>query len=381
MQDQPSSPGKNVAHLGAVGRLLIAWATVLLFLIFGDGWLADIDSASRSAGLFVWLFGVIMWCAFGVVREADDLAERLGEPLGTLILTLSIVLIEVVLIGAVVLASKEAPTLGRDTMFAVLMIVLNGIVGLALLLGGLRHNEQAYNLQGAAAYLAVIIPLSVVALILPNFTRALPAGSLTTTQAIFFSLFTMLLYGMFLVIQTSRHRAFFMEPETDGAAAREASRGAAGSSARAIAGHTFLLVLAMLPIVLLSKPLARLIDHGIAVLGAPAALGGVVIALIVFTPEAMAALRAALDNQLQRSVNLCLGASASTIGLTVPAILAIGLVTGQTMVLGLDGTGMTLLALTLVLSTLTFSGLRTTVLEGGVHLVIFFIYIVLIFSP
>jgi Ca2+:H+ antiporter len=164
--------------MALIGRLAIAWATVALFLFFGYSWLADLSSALRAAGLFVSLFAVILWCASGVVEEADHLAELLGEPLGTLVLTLSIVIIEVVLIAAVVLGSEASSTLGRDTMFAVLMIVLNGVVGLALLLGGLRHHQQAYNLRGAVAYLAVIIPLSVIALILPDFTQAKPVGSL-----------------------------------------------------------------------------------------------------------------------------------------------------------------------------------------------------------
>ncbi len=366
-----------------IGRLAIAWTTVALFLFSGDSWLADLSSIPRAAGLFVWLFAAILWCASGVVEEADHLAEILGEPLGTLVLTLSIVIVEVVLIAAVVLNSETVSTLGRDTMFALLMIVLNGVVGLALLLGGLRHHEQAYNLQGAVAYLAVIIPLSVIALILPNFTQAEPVGSLTTTQSAFFSVFTIVLYGIFLVIQTGRHRGFFVEshPNAVAAVAPSTRHERHASAGRAIAGHTLLLVITMLPIVLLAKQLAKLIDHGIVVLGAPPALGGVLIALIVFTPEAIAALRAALDNQLQRSINLCLGSSASTIGLTVPAILGLGLATGKTMVLGLGPTGVTLLALTLVLSTLTFSGPRTTVLEGTVHLVVFLVYIILIFSP
>jgi Ca2+:H+ antiporter len=197
--------------MALLGRLAIAWAMVALFLFFGASWLADLSSILRAAGLFVWFFAVILWCASGVVEEADHLAELLGEPLGTLVLTLSIVIVEVVLIAAVVLGSAAASTLGRDTMFAVLMIVLNGVVGLALLLGGMRHHEQAYNLQGAVAYLAVIIPLSVIALILPNFTHAEPVGSLTTTQAVFFSVFTIVLYGIFQVIQTGRHRGFFVE--------------------------------------------------------------------------------------------------------------------------------------------------------------------------
>jgi Ca2+:H+ antiporter len=374
---------KTVPPLFLIWRLAIAWLTVALFLFFGGSWFADLSSALRAAGLFLWLFAIILWCSFGVVEEADYVAGLLGEPLGTLVLTLSIVIIEVALIAAVALSGEAVPTLGRDTMFAVLMIVLNGVVGVALISGGLRHHEQAYNLQGAVAYLAVIIPLSVIALILPSFTKAVPIGSLTTTQAVFFSLFTVLLYGIFLAIQTGRHRGFFVEPhnDTESVATVSTPQERRAVSFGVLGRHTLLLVITILPIVLLAKQLAKLIDYGIAVLGAPPALGGVLIALIIFTPEGIATLRAALNNQLQRSINLSLGASASTIGLTVPAILCIGLATGKTMVLGLDPTGMTLLALTLVLSTLTFSGLRTTVLEGAVHLVVFLVYIVLIFSP
>ena len=366
-----------------IGRLTVAWATVALFFFFCDRWLTGINSAVQSALLFSWLFAVILWCAFGVVEEADHLAELLHEPFGTLILTLSIVIIEVALISAMALGGKSSPTLGRDTMFAVLMIILNAGVGLCLLLGGLRHHEQAYNLPGATAYLGIIIPLSVIALVLPNFTKTGPSGGLSTTQAAFFSLFTVLLYGIFLAIQTGRHRDFFVEPGSNkeavvpGAVKPHRDSSPAGEMGR----HTFLLVISMLPIVLLAKQLAKLIDHWIAVLGAPAALGGLLIALIVFTPEAMTALRAALENHLQRSINLSLGAAASTIGLTVPAILGIGFATGKPVILGLDPSGMTLLVLTLLLSTLTFSGPRTTVLEGSVHLILFFVYIVLIFSP
>ena len=368
--------------MNLIGRLAIAWATVVLFFLLGDAWLADPGAALRAAALFLWLFAVILWCAFGVVEQADLLANILGEPLGSLVLTLSIVIIEVVLIAAVALGSEATPTLGRDTMFAVVMIALNAGVGLALLLGGLRHREQAYNLQGAVAHLAVIIPLASIALILPNFTQAVPSGSLTTLQAAFFSLFTLLLYAIFLLIQTRRHQGFFVEAPAEGTARAPARMHEKRSpSGAAMLRHTFLLLVTLLPIVLLSGRLATLIDHGTAALGAPAALGGVLIAVIVFAPEGITALAAARANQLQRSINLCLGAATSTIGLTVPAILVIGLMTGKTMILGLDPTGMTLLVLTLILSTLTFSGPRTTVLEGAVHLVVFLVYVVLIFSP
>ena len=187
---------------------------------------------------------------------------------------------------------------------------------------------------------------------------------------------------MFLAVQTIRNRTFFVEPLALAVAKPKGNpRKYDRSSLGKIGRHTLLLIVMILPIVLLAEQLAKLIDHGIAVLNAPRAMSGVLIALIVFTPEAMSALRAALNNQLQRAVNLCLGAVSSTIGLTVPAILVIGLITGQPVVLGLAPASIVLLAVTLVLCTITFCGPPTTILEGAVHLVLFFVYIVLIFSP
>lgn len=373
--------------MAALLRLVVAWGSVAAFAVYGSSWLASLDSPLWATGLFLWLFAVIMWAAFGVVHEAEELAHRLGEPLGTLVLTLAIVIIEVALVSAVMLSSKAVPTLGRDTMFAVLMIVLNGIVGLGLVIGGLRHHQQSYNLQGTSAFLSVIIPLATIALIIPNFTTSTTGGTLSTLQAVAFSLFTVALYGIFLMIQTGRHRSFFIH---DGGqmirSNADVPDDAGTSEARSVKGrevlkHTVLLVANIVPIVLLSKSLAAILDHGIEALGAPTALGGVLIAAIVFTPEGISALKAVARNELQRAINLCLGAATSTIGLTVPAILAVGLISGQTVVLGLAPTEMTLLVVTLILSTLTFSGLRTTVLEGAVHLIVFFVYLVLIFSP
>ena len=368
--------------MSGILRLVVAWATVAAFAWFGKGWLADLSSPFWAAGLFAWLLVVIFWAAFGVVHEAEELAHKLGEPLGTLILTLSIVIIEVVLVSAVMLSAKDAPTLGRDTMFAVLMIVLNGVVGLGLLIGGLRHHQQSYNLQGASAFLSVIIPLTTIALVLPNFTTSTHNGTFTTLQSVAFSIFTVALYGVFLLIQTGRHRDFFMDAMEKTRAVEAAASGEEhGLTAKALMLSLVLLIANILPIVMLSKSLATILDHGIAALGAPSALGGVLIAAIVFTPEAISSLKAVARNELQRAINLCLGAATSTVGLTVPAVLAVGLFTGQTVVLGLAPTEMALLVMTLILSTLTFSGLRTTVLEGAVHLILFFVYLVLIFSP
>ena len=363
----------------ATVRLGVAWASVAAVFLLGGA--LDQLPAWMHILLFLWLLGVMLWSAFGVVAEADHLAEILKEPLGTLILTLSIVLIEVALISAVMLGGKGAPTLGRDTMFAVLMSVLNGVVGLGLLVGGFRHGQQRYNLQGASAFLAVIIPLSVIAFLLPNFTKSTPGGTLSAGQELAFSGFTLLLYAVFLFVQTGRHAAFFIDPHADGDGDPAFDEPIEAGQGGAVAIHTALLVGSILPIVLLSKTLAALLDHGLKAASLPEALGGLMIALIVLAPEGITALKAVSANQLQRGINLCLGAAASTIGLTVPAIVAVSLYTGQTIVLGLSPAEMVLLATTLILCTLTFSGARTTILEGAMHLVMFLVYLTLIFSP
>lgn len=362
-----------------LARLGAAWITVVLFLLFGSSWLRDQTPVSLSGGLFLWLFVIILWSSFGCVKEADSLANLLGEPLGSLALALAIIIIEAVLIGAVVLGSSNGPTMGRDTIFAANMIMINAVGGAALLLGGLRHKEQEYNLQGAAAYLAVIIPLAVIGLILPGFTRAEPRGSVEPIQAGAIAILTVFLYAIFLVLQIGRHKHFFTDVGSaeEVAAAPDMDRTSKGS----VPKHILMLLAGILPIILLSGSLAKLIDKGIAILNAPPALGGVLIAFLVVSPKAISAVSAGIANQPMRAVNLALGSCAPAIGLTVPVVLGIGIVANKTIIMGLDPGQAVLLALTLLLSALTFSGPRTTLLEGAAHLVVFFMYLVLIFSP
>jgi Ca2+:H+ antiporter len=194
-----------------VKHLAAGCGTVVLFLLFGDSLLSksNLHSVPIESVLFIWLLGVILWCAFGVIVAADHLAEMLGEPLGTLILTFSIVAIEVMLISTVMLGGG-APTVGRDTMFAVMMIVLNGVIGLSLVVGGLKHHTQDYSLPGASAYLSVIFPLVTIALILPSVTTSTREPTLSTPQSILFGLATIVLYAIFILIQTGRHRDLFV---------------------------------------------------------------------------------------------------------------------------------------------------------------------------
>lgn len=365
--------------------------TTIVFYVFSSVLLAELAPNLLSAALFLWVFGIMLWCAFGVVRHAEGLAHLLGEPYGTLILTLAVISIEVSLIAAIMLAGENEPTLARDTMFAVLMIVLNGMVGLALLLGGLRHREQHYNLHGAKAFLAIIVPLAVITLVLPVFAGSPRLRAFTPVQGAFFAATTIFLYGVFLGTQTLRHSNYFLQP---GAHARlpvndgnsnsdeEATHAASTHfSIRSAPYHGAFLILTMLPVVLLSKKLAVFVDFGIEHIGAPTAFGGLIIAILVLSPEGVGALRAALANQLQRSVNILLGSALATIGLTVPAVLTIGLATDRTVELGLNDLEMVLLLLTLAVSTLTFTGGRTNILQGAVHLMLFLVYVVLIFIP
>lgn len=359
--------------------LIIGIVTAGLFLAFGKGWLEDLSNPVKTLGLFIWIFGVMLWSSFGVVRHADCLAMKLGEPYGTLILTLAVITIEVIMVSAVMLTGSENPTLGRDMMFAVVMIVLNGLVGLSLFIGGMRHHQQEFNLEGAMAFLTVLIPLAVLGLILPNFTIASAPGTLATDQSVFIILATVALYGAFLMIQTKRHQRFFMSPshlEGDD----DDDHGHGDLDIKSIPYHIALLILSMLPIVLLSKKIAVIIDYGIASAGAPAPLGGFLVATLVLAPEGLAALKSAYLNKLQRSMNICLGSALATIGLTVPAVLIIGMVTGKVVVLGLSSVDMILLALTLAVSAINFSTARTNIVQGLVHIILFATYCLLIFD-
>jgi Ca2+:H+ antiporter len=370
-----SRPLGGVSLLRREWPLLLTLATTALFLLFGKSWLADLSNPAWFTVMLLWPFVVILCAAFAVVRHAEGLAARLGEPLGTLILTLSVTGIEVTMIAALMYTGHDSnAALARDAMFAVVMIVLNGMVGLSLLLGGLRYREQTYNLQGANAFLAVIVPLAVLGLVLPNFTTSSPGPTLSPLLATFLIIMSVGLYIVFLAIQNMRHRDYFQAPDASAAPDH------AGHEVRSVAYHAPLLLAYLLPIVFLAEELATPLNYGIHVLHAPPALGGLLVSVLVLSPESLSAVRAALANQLQRSVNLLLGSVLASIGLTIPAVLTIGFITEQTVVLGLDPVDMTLLLLTLAMSILTFASARTNVLLGAVHFLLFLAYLMLIFE-
>jgi Ca2+:H+ antiporter len=357
------------------------WVGILAVLVFSAGGNALLGGAGNvtAAGVsFVVIFAVMLWLSFGVVRHAECLAVKLGEPYGTLILTLSVISIEVVMICALMLNGTENPTLARDTMFSVLMIVLNGMLGLTLLLGGLRHHRQVFNLEGARSYLIVILCLAFLALVLPTFSKTGGVGSASPMVFGFIALASIGLYGIFLYLQSTSHRDFFQHPDEDGEATLDDVH--AHLETRSTAYHAIFLVLSLLPIVLLSKKVAIVLEFGISAFQAPQALAGFVVALLVLAPEGLAACKAALQNTLQRTVNIVLGSALATIGLTVPAALAISGITGRQIILGLGPVELVLLIATFFSSVLVFAGNRTNMLAGAVHLVLFAAYAVLIFD-
>ncbi len=356
--------------------LLASAITTALFFAYGKSWLSDLSGTPWFSFMLGWLFCAILVSAFAVVRHAEALAELLGEPFGTLVLTLSMSGMEMLMIAAVMFNGSGESSLARDTMLAILMIVLNGLIGMSLLLGGLRYHEQTYNLYGANAFLAVIVPLAVLGLILPSYTVTTAGPTLSPLQATFLIVMSLGLYGVFLAIQTRRHRDYFVMPEVTQASGDATAHG----EVRSVAYHGLYLLAYVLPIVLLAKQIAIPIDYGIGVLGAPAAMGGLLVAVLILSPESLAAIRAARANQIQRSINIALGTALSSISVTIPVVLIIGMLTDRTIVLGLDPVNTILLLLTVVVSMLTFALERTNVLAGAVHLLLFLAYLMLIFN-
>lgn len=356
----------------------LIWVTFAIMTAVGASLKPEVIGSSASWVMLGLIFAVMLTTVFRVVHHAECLAVIFGEPFGTLILTLSVIGIEVALITAVMLNGDNNPTLARDTMFSVLMIVMNGLVGLSLLIGGLRHGLQTFNLSGANAYLVVLLPIAITSLVLPSVTTSAGGGGLSPVQTVFQVMMSLVLYGIFLTYQTLGKPEIFRQPA-------EEIPTVGGSSAhdlepKGIAYHVVGLLLAMLPIVLLSKMLAVYVDFKIGELGAPVALGGFLVAAMILTPEALAALDAAKSNQLQRAVNICLGSAVATIGLTVPAVLIASGIVGRPIELGLGSAEIVLLSLTLGISILTFVGTRTNALQGVVHLAAFMTYVFLIFD-
>ena len=349
----------------ALGMVLFAGATAsgYSFAPSAGGWVF-------AAVLLVVLFGTV----FAAVHHAEMIAERIGEPFGTLLLTMAITIIEVALIATIMLGDKPAPALARDTVFAVVMIVCNGLVGLCIFIGGLRYREQDFQLTGANLYLSVLFVLATITLVMPNFTLTAPGPFYSAAQLGFVSVVTVLLYAVFLYTQTIRHRDYFVS------GAGDAGHGEAISD-RMLAVSVALLLAALLAVVLLAKKFSVVVDVVTAKIGAPPAFAGVLVAVLILLPEGVAAVSAARKNDLQKSINLALGSSLATIGLTIPAVAVAAYALDMQLVLGLSGQDSVILLLTFALSMLTFGTGRTNILFGMVHMVVFAVFVFMVFVP
>jgi Ca2+:H+ antiporter len=347
---------------------------VLLFAVASGLGLTFTPSAGGLAFAAV-LLAILFGTVFAAVHHAEVIAERIGEPYGTLLLTLAVTIIEVALIATIMLGDKPVPTLARDTVFAVVMIVCNGLVGICIFVGGLRYREQDVQVSGANLYLSVLFVMATITLIVPNYTLTAPGPVYSATQLGFVSVVTLLLYGVFLYTQTIRHRDYFISG-TAGAAddGKPMSNGM-------LALSVGLLLVSLLAVVLLAKKFSLVVDVVTAMIGAPPAFAGVLVALLILLPESVAALGAARKNDLQKSINLALGSSVATIGLTVPAVAVAAYALDKQLVLGLNVQEMVLLVLTFVISMLTFGTGRTNILFGLVHVVVFAVFVFLVFVP
>ncbi|MCX7305860.1 MAG: ionic transporter [Hyphomicrobiales bacterium] len=362
----------------SVANNFLPVATLLLAIVLKSGVISARDApVSLRIVLAVLAIGLVCATVFAALHHAEAIAHRLGEPYGTLVLTLAVTTIEVSVILAMMLHGENNPTLARESVFATCMITCGGVVGICLVFGGMRHGHQVLKRQGTNAYLAMLAALSVLALVLPNYTLSSGQGAYSGVQLAFVSILAVLLYGSFVFAQTGPHKEDFVEElmETD-----DRPHGEAGAG---ISGNAILLLVGLAGVVLLAEDIAAAIEDALVTLQVQQAdaIVGAFIATLVLLPESLAAIRASLKNELQRSLNIALGSACATIGLTIPAVATASLLTGKELILGLGAGDTVLLLLALAVSMLSFGTGRTTSMTGLVHLVIFAAYCFLIFFP
>lgn len=313
----------------------------------------------------------LVGAVLAAVHHTEVVAHKLGEPYGTLLLAVAITMIEVALIISLMLTGgPETAALARDTVFAAVMIIVSGIVGLCLLIGGMLYKEQVFRLHGANAALTTLAAIVVLTLILPNYTTTNPGPIYSTSQLTFIALVSLVLYGTFVFVQVIRHRNYFL----DAIDSNDISIASPTTTTKVACISAVLLLVCLGAVVLLAKSLAPSIEAAVVSIGAPHQLVGVIIASIVLLPEGLAAVRAARKNMFQTSLNLAFGSALASIGLTIPAVAILSLITGWTLILGIDMKSAVLLLLALFVSSLSLATGRTNVLQGVILLVIFAVY-------
>lgn len=357
--------------------------------IYGTGF--SIEHSQYPALLGLALFVIILFCIFRVSLHADRLAEMLGEPYGTLILTTAATLIEVAVMVAAVTHGENNPTFIRDTIASTLFIILGGMMGLAILIGGIYHIEQSINTNGANMYLGLLIPLALLTLVLPNFTTSTIGPTLAAKQEIFIGCISLALYGIFLFAQTKRYRNYFDDPFPFGANVSQAKAGG-HSEVQALTAHethtrrdvliaTLWLICSLVVVVLLIEKLAIVVDYGYEKLGFPEALIGTTVAVLVLAPEWLACIQAAKNNHLQRALNVALGSGLATLSLSVPAMLFWVALNGIHIELGLHPREIVLLLACLWVAHVNLSTGRTNIMQGAVLFVLFVSAVFLVFNP
>ena len=392
MVDSVSTTRSRVLTGGALTRIVIGWVAVAILAATQHLLVAPVPATPLMLVL-AGVVAVIMVCSFGVVTQAEKLADRMGDPYGSLVLTISIVLIEVILISAVMLGPGDHTTIGRDSVMAVSMIIMNLVVGTAVLLATRKHGPLAHNRTGTASYSAMLMILLALAFVIPG--QLDHGGGYPPSVAVVVALGTLATYGIFLYRQMFRQPEHFDETDPVGiAAARgelartpDAARPARQPISVTFAQHRreilvriLVLVITVIPVVILAQYMAALLDDGLSRTTLPVELAGVLIAAIVFLPETTTAIRAGLAGELQRVINLCHGALVSTVSFTIPAVLLIGLATGQSVILAESGANIVLLGVTMLVTVTNFSAPKLTVMHALPHLLTFGIYVLLLFS-
>ena len=320
----------------------------------------------------------LIGAVIAAVHHAEVVAHKVGEPFGTLVLAVAVTVIEASLILSMMLAGgTDKSTLPRDTLFSALMIICNGVVGICILVGGIHHREQTFRVEGAGPGLAALMAMATLCLVLPSFTTSTPSGSYTASQLAFAAAASLALWGVFIFVQTVRHRDYFL-PAVD----------AANPEVHAVPPTTLvawasfaLLVVSLVAVVGLAKMLSPTIERAVAAVGAPPTVIGIAIAMLVLLPETWAAVRAARADRLQTSMNLALGSALASIGLTIPVVALASISLGIPLELGLEAKDLVLLALTFAVGTITLGTGRTSIMQGAVQLVIFAAFLFLALVP
>jgi Ca2+:H+ antiporter len=354
------------------------WAPALGLVVLAGAWGREPGTVAVVA-IAVVLVGAVL----SAVHHAEVVAHRVGEPFGSLVLAVAVTVIEVALIVTLMVSGdKDTSTLARDTVFAALMLSINGIVGLSLLIGALKHHLAEFNAEGTGSALATVITLASLTLVLPSFTTSEPGPEFSSSQLAFAAVASAAVYGMFVFTQTIRHRDFFLPVDTGRGPVDDDGDGHADPPPPRDAWISLgLLSVSLVAVVGLAKVESPAIEDGVAAVGFPHAFVGVVIALLVLLPESIAASRAAARDNVQVSLNLGYGSAMASIGLTIPTIAVASIWLDGPLSLGLEPTQMVLLLMSVVVSVLTVVPGRAKPLQGGVHMVLLAAFVFLTIKP